>query len=109
MSNKGAVEGGPEGTKPGVHGPRTTIRRASLAFGILSFIAGLVLFVVLYGMLDIFVADLFGPVGLEAEGSELSETQEYIAQTWNLLPFVAVVVLATRFIARAAFESRGGI
>jgi len=80
-----------------------------LAFGILSFIAGLVLFVVLYGMLDIFVADLFGPVGLEADGSELSETQEYIAQTWNLLPFVAVVVLATRFIARAAFESRGGI
>jgi len=109
MSNKSDLQGGSGDANPGVDAPKTVTREAHLAFGILMFVAGLALFVVLYGMLDIFVADLFGPVGLEAEGTELTETQEYVAQTWNLLPFIAVVVLATRFIARAAFESRGGV
>jgi hypothetical protein len=109
MSNNTDLQSGSGDTNPGVDAPKTVTREAHLAFGILMFVAGLALFVVLYGMLDIFVADLFGPVGLEAEGTELTETQEYVAQTWNLLPFIAVVVLATRFIARAAFESRGGV
>jgi hypothetical protein len=86
------------------------IQEAHLAFGIFMFVASLALFVILYGMLDIFVTDLFGGgLGLEAEGQQLSETQGYLLATWSLLPFFAVVILAARFIARAAFESRGGV
>jgi len=86
------------------------VREAHLAFGIFMFIASLALFVILYGMLDIFVTDLFdGGLGLEAEGQELAETQGYILAAWSLLPFIAVLILAARFIARAAFESRGGV
>jgi len=85
------------------------LREANLATGILMFVASLTLFVILYGMLDIFVSDLFGGVGLEAEGQELTETQGYLETAWTLLPFIAVVILAARFIARAAFESRGGV
>ncbi|MDR9412588.1 MAG: hypothetical protein RI531_08245 [Haloferacaceae archaeon] len=85
------------------------VREAHLAFGILMFVASLALFVILYGMLDIFVSDLFGGVGLEAQGQELTETQGYLETAWTLLPFIAVVILAARFIARAAFESRGGV
>jgi len=85
------------------------VREAYLATGILMFVASLALFVILYGMLDIFVSDLFGGTGLEADGQQLSDTQGYLESAWNLLPFFAIIILGARFLARAAFESRGGV
>jgi len=85
------------------------VREAHLATGILMFVASLALFVILYGMLDIFVVDLFGGTGLEADGQQLSDTQGFVESAWNLLPFFAVIILGARFLARAAFESRGGV
>jgi len=96
MSNKKPPEPGSADANPHSDGPEIVLREAHLAFGILSFVAALALFVVLYGTLDIFV-------------QQLTDTQEYVSQTWTLLPFLAVVILSVRFIARAAFESRGGI
>jgi heme/copper-type cytochrome/quinol oxidase subunit 2 len=109
MSNNKPPEPGSPDANPHGDGPELVLREAHLAFGILSFVAALALFVVLYGVLDIFVADLFNGAGLEAEGQQLTDTQEYVSQTWTLLPFLAVVILSVRFIARAAFESRGGV
>ena len=109
MSNKTPLEGHTGDATPGVEGRKVMLREAHLAFGILMFVASLTLFIIVYGMLDIFVSDLFGGVGLEAEGQELTQTQGYLETAWTLLPFIAVVILAARFIARAAFESRGGV
>lgn len=109
MSNKTPPEGHLRDATPGVDGRRMVVREAHLAFGILMFVASLTLFIIVYGMLDIFVVDLFGGLGLEAEGQQLSDTQGYLETAWTLLPFIAVVILAARFIARAAFESRGGV
>lgn len=104
------VERQTEALTPGVDGRKMVVREAHLAFGILMFVASLALFVILWGMLDIFVTDLFdGGLGLEAEGQQLSDTQGYVLAAWSLLPFFAVMILAARFIARAAFESRGGV
>lgn len=80
-----------------------------LAFGILKFVAGLVFFVLLWGVLNIFVPDLFGSVGLSADGQQLQTTQNWIDLAWQGLPFIVVAMLAARFLAKAAFESRGGV
>ena len=84
-------------------------RRASLAFGVLEMLASLALFVMFWGVLNMFVPDLFGGVGLEAQGSELSTTQGWIQTAWQALPFIALVIVALRFLTRSAFESRGGV
>jgi hypothetical protein len=89
--------------------PELVTRRADLAFGVLEMLASLALFVMLWGVLNMFVPDLFGSVGLEAQGAELSTTQTWIETAWSALPFIALVIVALRFITRSAFESRGGV
>lgn len=84
-------------------------RRADLAFGILKFIASLALFAMLYGVLDLAVDPLFGDLGLSASGSQLTQTQGFIETTWDVLPFLALLMIAIFLISRAAFESRGGV
>jgi membrane protein insertase Oxa1/YidC/SpoIIIJ len=84
-------------------------RRADLAFGVLELFASIAFFVALYGVLNIVAVDLFGSLGLEASGSELSRTQSNVESIWTLLPLVALFVIALRLLARAAFESRGGV
>jgi hypothetical protein len=84
-------------------------RRADLAFGILKFIAGLALFGMLYGVLDLAVDPLFGDLGLSATGSQLTQTQGFIETTWDVLPFLVLLIVAVFLISRAAFESRGGV
>jgi hypothetical protein len=81
----------------------------ALAFGILKFVAGLAFFAMLWGVLNIFVPDLFGSLGVGADGQQLQTTQNWFDLAWQGLPFIVVAMLATRFISRAAFESRGGV
>jgi len=84
-------------------------RRADLAFGVLEMLASLALFVMFWGVLNIFIPDLFGGVGLDAQGSQLSTTQSHVETAWSALPFIALIIVALRFITRSAFESRGGV
>jgi hypothetical protein len=84
-------------------------RRAHLAFGVLEMFAALGFFILIYGVLNIFVGELFSGLGLAAQSSELSRTQSYIESVWTLLPFVALLIVALRLLSRAAFESRGGV
>jgi hypothetical protein len=55
MSNKTPLEGHTGDATPGVDGRKMVLREAHLAFGILMFVASLTLFIIVYGMLDIFV------------------------------------------------------
>ena len=80
-----------------------------LAAGILRFIGLLGFFALLYGALDWFMADLFGPMGLQGNSQKVIELQTYMEQFWILLPALLVLMLATRLVARAVFESRGGV
>ena len=109
MSDTGPVEGTTGDATPGVSPRKMVLRRASLANAIFQMLAALAIFGMLYGMLDLFVPSLFGSVGLEASGTQLSQTQGWIEDAWNALPFFAVMILGIFFIARSAFESRGGI
>jgi hypothetical protein len=84
-------------------------RRADLAFGVLEMFATIALFVLLYGILDVVATALFTDVGLQAEGTELSQTQNQMESIWTLLPLAAVFIISLRLIVRAAFESRGGV
>jgi|AKVG01.1.fsa_nt_gi membrane protein insertase Oxa1/YidC/SpoIIIJ len=83
-------------------------RRADLAFGVLEMFASIALFIALYGVFNIIAVDLFGGLGLDASGSELSRTQSNVKSIWTLLPLIALFVIALRLLSRAAFESRGG-
>jgi hypothetical protein len=80
-----------------------------LAFGVLKFIAVLAFFGIGYATLDLIVPGLFGSTGLQAQGAELADTQGYIELAWEALPFIALMGAATFIVARAAFESRGGV
>jgi len=83
-------------------------RRAHLAFGVLEMLAALAFFVLLYGVFDLVVEDLFNGLGLAPSGSKLVETTGYIESLWTLLPFIVLMLVALRLVSRAAFESRGG-
>ena len=109
MTDSDGLQGGSGTVTPGVEGRKMVLRRASLANAIFQMLAALAVFGLLYGMLDLFVPSLFGSVGLEASGTQLSQTQGWIEDTWNALPFIVIMILGIFFIARAAFESRGGI
>jgi len=109
LSDCDGLQGTSDGVTPGVGGRKTVLRRAGLANAIFQMLAALAVFGMLYGMLDLFVPSLFGSVGLEASGTKLSQTQGWIEDAWNALPFIGIMILGIFFIARAAFESRGGI
>jgi hypothetical protein len=80
-----------------------------LAFGVLKFIAVLAFFGIGYATLDLVVPGLFANTGLQAQGAQLTETQGYIELAWEALPFIALMGAAMFIVARAAFESRGGV
>jgi hypothetical protein len=82
-----------------------------LAFGVLKFVAIIAFFGIGYATLDLIVPSLFtasGP-GLQAQGAQLTDTQGYVELAWEALPFIALMGAAVFLIARAAFESRGGV
>jgi len=109
LSDSHVLQGKSGGVTPGVDARKMVLRRAGLANAIFQMLAALAVFGMLYGMLDLFVPSLFGSVGLEASGTQLSQTQGWIEDAWNALPFIGIMILGIFFIARAAFESRGGI
>lgn len=78
-----------------------------LAFGILAFFAALVFFGLLYAVMHVMTTELFA---LDIGGSqEVQTTQGYFNSLWTYLPFILIIMLVARLIARAAFESRGGV
>ena len=78
-----------------------------LAFGILAFFAALVFFGLLYAVMNVMTTELFA---LDIGGSqEVQTTQGYFNSLWTYLPFILIIMLVARLIARAAFESRGGV
>jgi hypothetical protein len=85
------------------------IYQFGLAFGVLKFIAVIAFFGIGYATLDLVVPGLFGSTGLEAQGAQLTETQGYVELAWEALPFIALMGAAMFIVARAAFESRGGV
>jgi hypothetical protein len=80
-----------------------------LAFGVLKFVAIIAFFGIGYATLDLIVPSLFGSTGLQAQGTQLTDTQGYVELAWEALPFIALMGAATFLVARAAFESRGGV
>jgi len=78
-----------------------------LAFGVLAMFAAIVFMGLLYGVFDPVMTDLFA-LGLSGS-SETSQTATYFSQMWTFLPFILLVMIFARFVARAAFESRGGV
>jgi len=109
LTKSQGLQGTSDAVTPGVSERKIVLRRAGLANAIFQMLAALAVFGMLYGMLDLFVPSLFGSVGLEASGTQLSQTQGWIEDAWNALPFIGIMILGIFFIARAAFESRGGI
>jgi len=83
-------------------------QRNDLAFGILVFLASLLFFGMLYGVFYEIVSDFFN-LGISQPSTELSQTQNWFGALWTYLPFLMLVIIAVRLIARAAFESRGGV
>jgi hypothetical protein len=83
-------------------------QRNDLAFGILVFLASLLFFGMLYGVFFGIVTDFFS-LGVEQPSTELAQTQNWFGALWTYLPFLMLVIIAVRLIARAAFESRGGV
>ena len=93
------------GVRPGKTGLQTVTN--GLAFGILAFFAALVFFGLLYGVMTVMTTELFA---LDIGGSQqVQTTQGYFNSLWTYLPFILIIMLVARLIARAAFESRGGI
>jgi len=81
----------------------------ALAAGIMRFIVVLGFFALAYGVLNQFAMDLFGGMGLAAEGEKTSTLQGYMSAMWLALPALVVFILSVRLVARAVFESRGGV
>jgi len=103
------MQGGSGDVTPGVRPGNSSLQRVTngLAFGILAFFAALVFFGLLYGVMNVMTTELFA---LDIGGSnEVQTTQGYFNALWTYLPFVLIIMLVARLIARAAFESRGGI
>jgi hypothetical protein len=80
-----------------------------LAVGILKFIGGFIFFAMLYGVFNLFIPDMFGGLGLAADGQQLSTTQNWFELAWSALPFIVGAMLIMRLLSRSAFESRGGV
>jgi len=83
-----------------------------LAFGIFRVIVALAFFALMYAVFNQFMTGFFDGslVGLGTAGSsEIGELQGYLADAWIYLPVFALFALSLRVIARAAFESRGGV
>ena len=92
-------------------GPRARgggLSRIGLAVGIFSFVASLVFFILIYGVFNQVAGDIF-VLGLETSSSQLEDFQSYVQSAWIFLPFIVLLMLAIRLIARAAFTSRGGV
>lgn len=99
----------PEGATPRGHGNKTGVQRVTngLAFGLLAFLAAIVFFGLLYAVFDMMATELFAlQIG---ESSEVTQTATYFDQLWTFLPFIILLMLIARLVARAAFESRGGV
>jgi hypothetical protein len=87
----------PEGATPRGDGDRTGLHRVTndLAFGLL------------YAVFNMMATELFS---LDIGGSsEVTQTATYFDQLWTFLPFIILLMLIARLVARAAFESRGGV
>jgi hypothetical protein len=103
------MRGGSGDVTPGVRPRRTGLQTVTngLAFGILAFFAALVFFGLLYAVMNVMTTELFA---LDIGGSqEVQTTQGYFNALWTYLPFILIIMLVARLIARAAFESRGGV
>jgi len=103
------MRGGSGDVTPGVRQGRTGLQTVTngLAFGILAFFAALVFFGLLYAVMNVMTTELFA---LDIGGSqEVQTTQGYFNALWTYLPFILIIMLVARLIARAAFESRGGV
>jgi len=83
-------------------------QRNDLAFAILVFVASLLFAGMLYGVFIQPVDTLFA-VDIDQPSSELAQTQSWFSSLWSFLPFIFLVIIALRLVARAAFESRGGV
>jgi hypothetical protein len=84
------------------------LSRIGLAIGIFAFIAGLIFFVLLYGVFDQVATQIFS-LGLETTSDDLQDFQQYVQQAWVFTPLFILLMLAIRQIVRAAFTSRGGV
>jgi len=99
----------PKGATPRGDGSKTGVQRVTngLAFGLLAFLAAIVFFGLLYAVFNIMATELFA---LDIGGSsEVTQTATYFDQLWTFLPFIILLMLIARLVARAAFESRGGV
>jgi len=83
-------------------------QRNDLAFAILVFVASLLFAGMLYGVFIQPVDTMFA-VDIDQPSSELAQTQSWFSSLWSFLPFIFLVIIALRLVARAAFESRGGV
>lgn len=84
-------------------------RNRGLAAAILRFIVVGGIFALIYGVLDIVVSKLTGDLGLAANSAEVGQLQSYMSLGWLFLPGLIVFLLSARLLARAVFESRGGV
>ena len=99
----------PERATPGVEVGKTGLHKVTngLAFGLLAFLAAIVFFGLLYAVFNLMATELFA---LDIGGSaEVTQTATYFDQLWTFLPFIILLMLIARLVARAAFESRGGV
>lgn len=84
-------------------------RNRGLAAAILRFTVVGGIFALIYGGLDIVVSKLTGDLGLAANSAEVGQLQSYMSSGWLFLPALIVFLLSARLLARAVFESRGGV
>jgi len=80
-----------------------------LATGILKFVAGLALFALMYGVLNQIAMQLLTDFGAATSHPDLLSMQSYLESAWVFLPLIVVFMVSVRLLARAAFESRGGV
>ena len=83
-------------------------QRNDLAFGILVFVASLLFAGMLYGVFIGPVGEMFA-LNIDQPSTELAQTQSWFSSLWTFLPFIFLTIIALRLVARAAFESRGGV
>ena len=83
-------------------------QRNDLAFGILVFVASILFAGMLYGVFIQPVEQLFA-VNIDQPSTELAQTQSWFSSLWTFLPFIFLIIIAVRLVARAAFERRGGV
>lgn len=80
-----------------------------LAAGVLKFIGVLALFGLMYGVLDLVAIDLITVHGPAAQTTQTKDIQSYIQSAWVYLPAIFIFLAAGRLLARAIFESKGGV